>query len=60
MPKFEWDKNKNKKNTLKHKVNFEEAKTFLMIPIEFKASRNNKLVSPLDFLDIEEELIKKT
>ena len=46
MPKFEWDenKNKNKKNTRKHKVNFEEAKTVFDDPdaIEFEASRNGE------------------
>ena len=44
MPKFEWDENKNKKNTLKHKVNFEEAKTVFDDPdaIEFEASRDGE------------------
>ena len=44
MPKFEWDENKNKKNTLKHRVNFEEAKTVFDDPdaIEFEASRDGE------------------
>jgi len=44
MPEFEWDENKNKKNTLKHKVNFEEAKTIFDDPdaIEFEAIRDGE------------------
>ena len=44
MPEFEWDENKNRKNTEKHKVNFEEAKTVFDDPnaIEFEASRNGE------------------
>lgn len=44
MPKFEWDEDKNQKNTKKHKVNFEEAKTVFDDPdaIEFEANRNGE------------------
>ena len=40
MPEFEWDENKNRKNTEKRKVDFEEAKT--IFDIEFEASRNGE------------------
>lgn len=42
--KFEWDESKNQKNTEKHKVNFEEAKTIFDDPdaIELEASRNGE------------------
>ncbi len=44
MPEFEWDEAKNRKNTEKHKVDFEEAKTVFDDPhaIEFEASRNGE------------------
>ena len=44
MPEFEWDENKNQKNTQKHKVDFAEAKTVFDDPnaIEFEASRNGE------------------
>ncbi|HMO41635.1 MAG TPA: BrnT family toxin [Saprospiraceae bacterium] len=44
MPEFEWDEDKNRRNTKKHKVNFEEAKTIFDDPsaIEFEASRNGE------------------
>lgn len=44
MPIFEWDENKNRKNTTKHKVDFEEAKTVFDDPgaIEFEAIRNGE------------------
>lgn len=43
-PKFEWDEDKNQRNTQKHKVNFEEAKTIFDAPsaIELEASRNGE------------------
>jgi uncharacterized DUF497 family protein len=44
MPEFEWNEAKNRKNTKKHKVDFEEAKTVFDDPhaIEFEASRNGE------------------
>ena len=44
MPEFEWDEEKNRRNTEKHKVGFEEAKTVFDDPnaIEFEASRNGE------------------
>ena len=44
MPEFEWDENKNKKNILKHKVSFEEAKTVFDDPdaIEFEKKCKNQ------------------
>lgn len=44
MPQFEWDENKNRKNSEKHKVDFEEAKTVFDDPnaIEFEVSRNGE------------------
>ncbi len=44
MPEFEWDEDKNRRNTKKHKVNFEEAKTVFDDPsaIELEASRNGE------------------
>ena len=45
MPEFEWDENKNQKNTEKHKVDFAEAKTTSFDDpngIEFEASRNGE------------------
>lgn len=44
MPEFEWDEDKNRRNTKKHKVNFEEAKTVFddSSAIEFEASRNGE------------------
>lgn len=41
---YEWDENKNRKNTEKHKVNFEEAKTVFDDPnaIELEAARNGE------------------
>lgn len=42
--RFEWDEHKNLKNTEKHKVNFQEAKSVFDDPdaIEFEASRNGE------------------
>jgi uncharacterized DUF497 family protein len=42
--KIEWDENKNRKNTEKHKINFEEAKTVFDDPnaIELEGSRNGE------------------
>lgn len=42
--KVEWDESKNRKNTEKHKVGFEEAKTVFDDPyaIEQEASRNGE------------------
>lgn len=44
MLEFEWDEDKNRKNTQKHKVDFGEAKTIFDDPnaIEFEASRNGE------------------
>ncbi|HMQ48666.1 MAG TPA: BrnT family toxin [Saprospiraceae bacterium] len=44
MPEFEWDEDKNRRNTEKHKVSFEDAKTVFDDPnaIEFEASRNGE------------------
>ena len=42
--KIEWDENKNRKNTEKHKINFEEAKSVFDDPsaVEIEASRNGE------------------
>ena len=42
--KFDWDEDKNWRNTEKHKVNFDEAKTIFDDPdaIELEASRNGE------------------
>lgn len=44
MPTFEWDEDKNNKNTRKHRVNFEEAKTVFDDPdaIDFEATKDGE------------------